>query len=63
MPNDWTIKTLGEVSIMGAGGDKPKNSTSVKTEENIYPIFSNGISDDGLYGFTDKPKIICNSRI
>ena len=42
---------------MGAGGDKPENASPVKTELFQYPIYSNGLSNEGLYGFTDKPKI------
>ena len=56
-PNDWSISTLGNVSIMGAGGDKPQNVSQIKTDLYQYPIYSNGLSEEGLYGFTDKPKI------
>ena len=42
---------------MGAGGDKPKMVSSTKTEECPYPIYSNGLNDEGLYGYTDTPKI------
>ena len=56
-PDNWAISTLGNVSIMGAGGDKPKNVSSIKNVLYQYPIFSNGLRDEGLYGFTDKPKI------
>lgn len=57
MPNEWKKSTLGEVSDMGAGGDKPKNATPIVTSNNTVPIYSNGITDEGLYGFTDKAKI------
>lgn len=56
-PSDWSISTLGNVSIMGAGGDKPQNVSPIKTDLYKYPIYSNGLSNEGLYGFTDKPKI------
>ena len=56
-PSDWSVSTLGNVSIMGAGGDKPQNVSSIKTDLYEYPIYSNGLSNEGLYGFTDKPKI------
>lgn len=57
MPTEWRTSTLGEVSLMGAGGDKPQIVSDIKSEECPFPIYSNGISDEGLYGFTDKPKI------
>lgn len=53
----WVKFTLGDVSIMGAGGDKPKTVSAAQTESCPYPIYSNGISDEGLYGFTNEYKI------
>ena len=57
LPDGWTKATLGEVSLMGAGGDKPKTVSATQTENCPYPIYSNGVSDEGLYGFTDEYKI------
>ena len=57
MPPNWTISTLGDATEMGAGGDKPKESSPVKTTLCPYPIYSNGINDYGLYGYTNEPKI------
>ena len=57
MSPNWTISTLGDVTEMGAGGDKPKESSPVKTPLCPYPIYSNGINDYGLYGYTNEPKI------
>lgn len=57
IPEGWFIKRLEEVSKLIAGGDKPKNATETKTEQNNVPIYSNGIKEDGLYGFTDKARI------
>ena len=42
---------------MGAGGDKPETVSAVPTEDCPYPIYSNGISDEGLYGYTNEYKI------
>ena len=56
-PSEWQTSTLGKVSLMGAGGDKPKVVSAIKTEVCSYPIYSNGLSDEGLYGYTDSPKI------
>jgi type I restriction enzyme S subunit len=61
MPDDWSISTLGNVSDISAGGDKPKNATTYETETNKIPIYSNGITNEGLYGFTDKAKIFDES--
>lgn len=57
MPRDWIISTLGSVSKMGAGGDKPKIVSNKKTSDCQYPIYSNGLSEEGLYGYTNNYKI------
>lgn len=31
-PNNWLVSTLGNISIMGAGGDKPQNVSPIKTD-------------------------------
>lgn len=61
MPIGWNISSLGESTEMGAGGDKPKLTSPIKTEECPYPIFSNGLSDYGLYGYTNEAKIHAES--
>lgn len=53
----WVKLTLGDVSLMSAGGDKPKTVSATQTGSCPYPIYSNGISDEGLYGFTNEYKI------
>ena len=58
LPNGWQIKTIGEVcEKISAGGDRPDDCTPEKTEENQIPIFSNGIENNGLYGYTKTPSI------
>jgi len=61
MSENWKLMTLGEVSDMSAGGDKPKIISDHKSNEYKYPVFSNGISDEGLYGFTSDYKISAES--
>ena len=56
-PDNWEAYTLGEVTEMGAGGDKPKNTSKIKSAECPYPVYSNGLDNEGLYGYTDKAKI------
>lgn len=67
IPDGWDVKRIGDVSQIKAGGDKPGNFSDVKTNEYMIPIFSNGVSDDGLYGFTnqsvvDQPSITVSAR-
>lgn len=58
LPTSWQIKTLGEVcEKISAGGDKPNDCTAEKTQENQIPIFSNGVENNGLYGYTKTPTI------
>lgn len=57
MPNSWIKDQLGNVTFMSAGGDKPVNVSFVKCNEYPFPIYSNGISDEGLYGYTNISKI------
>lgn len=61
LPFGWKRMTLGEVSEMSAGGDKPKTISSQKTEACRYPVYSNGTSGEGLYGFTTGYKISSES--
>lgn len=56
-PSNWKLSILGEVSQMGAGGDKPQIVSPSKTEDCPYPIYSNGLSNEGLYGYTNYAKI------
>ena len=58
IPQGWEIKTLNEVcDKISAGGDKPDDCTAEKTKENQIPIFSNGVENKGLYGYTKRPAI------
>ena len=57
LPGGWRFMEFDEVSILSAGGDKPKAFSEVKNKPYSIPIYSNGIKKNGLYGYTDKPKI------
>ena len=61
IPANWRTSTLSQVSEMSAGGDKPQIVSDNMTAECPYPIYSNGISNEGLYGYTDKAKIFDES--
>ena len=50
---DWKMKSLGEIFSISAGGDLLKGSFSpIKDNVYCYPIYSNSLSNKGLYGFT-----------
>lgn len=61
IPEGWHVKRLVEIADLKAGGDKPQNYSDIQTNTHQIPIFSNGITNDGLYGFTDEPKILKSS--
>ena len=61
MPDDWSISTLNQISKLNAGGDKPLKISNIKTKQYLYPVYSNGLANDGLYGYTDNAKIFNES--
>ena len=60
-PTNWKFCTLGETTKMSAGGDKPKSISNIKSTEYPYPIYSNGLDNEGLYGYTNEAKIFAES--
>ena len=54
--NEWKKVKLGEVCEISAGGDRPQIFSNHRTDKCRIPIYSNGIDNEGLYGFTDTPK-------
>ncbi len=57
IPEGWKVERIGEYCNIRIGGDVPEENSETKDENHKYPIFSNGINEDGLYGFTDTFKI------
>lgn len=56
-PQGWEIMKISDCCLnLYAGGDKPSDVTQEKTSENQIPIYSNGVSDEGLYGYTSKSR-------
>ena len=56
-PPDWREDELGNVTTLNAGGDKPIIFSPTPTVECSIPVYSNGIDNLGLYGYTDYPKV------
>lgn len=52
---------LGDVTDMSAGSDKPTTISDQKNDKYQYPVYSNGISGEGLYGYTTDYKIEAES--
>ncbi len=57
LPNGWRQMPLGDITELSAGGDRPAIFSDFQTESCPVPIFSNGIDEEGLYGFTNTAKI------
>ena len=55
--NEWVHCELGDITLITAGGDRPSKYTNKKTIECHVPIYSNGIDNEGLYGYTNVAKI------
>ena len=53
IPQDWEIKKISEVFEISAGGDLSRLAFSpIKTDKFSNPIYSNAISNNGLYGYS-----------
>jgi len=68
IPESWEWVTISQISeSISAGGDKPLIFSSIKTNECTVPIYSNAITNKGLYGYTNmaiitKPSITISAR-
>ena len=60
IPEDWAVSTFGDVFSITAGGDQdPQRSQSYCDANHCYPIYSNALTNIGLYGYcsyADHPK-------
>ena len=52
IPEGWDVSTSAEVFVVTAGGDvDPKRSQAYRDETYCYPIYSNALTNRGLYGY------------
>ncbi len=59
---EWENKKLGDIFTITAGGDLDANRFSlIKDEKYCYPIYSNALTNKGLYGFTSEYKQMENT--
>ena len=61
IPKGWEYKPISDVGNLKAGGDKPNVFSDYKTSICPIPIYSNGMTNDGLYGYTNKNNYPKNS--
>ena len=55
IPENWKWVRLGSIAErIWAGGDKPEDFVKEKTEGKPVPVIGNGISDDGILGYTSN---------
>ena len=54
IPKEWDVKQMSDIAQIIAGRDCPKSFSLAKNESYPIPIYSNGIDNNGLYGYTDK---------
>ena len=58
VPEGWEKKKLIDIAELKAGGDKPEIVSGIRTNDCSVPIFSNGTTNEGLYGYTKLPVIV-----
>lgn len=54
---EFVVHKIKEIAKLYSGGDAPGILSDVRTKQCNVPIFSNGLSNSGLYGYTDKAQI------
>ena len=58
IPDSWAWCRITVVSLeIFAGGDKPDDFSKERTINHCVPIYSNGIENNGLYGYTNKARV------
>lgn len=54
---DFVYCKISDISSVSAGGDRPDICSDYRSDETPVPIYSNGVENEGLYGYTDSAKI------
>ncbi len=58
----WTQKRIGDLFDVKAGGDlQEANYSPCPTAEAQWPIYANSLENEGLYGYTSKPRFSGNA--
>lgn len=54
---EWVEKKLKEYCDIIVGGDAPEKFSKERTEQFSIPIYSNGVGEKMLYGYTNKARV------
>jgi len=58
LPEGWIWCRLGDIALkILAGGDKPKDFSAVQTTKCQIPVIANGVTNNGLIGYTETATI------
>lgn len=56
--HEWEEKKIKDIFNVSAGGDISKDNVSNESSDRfVYPIYSNSLTNDGLYGYSDIYKV------
>lgn len=62
IPESWTWVQLGKIAnTIFAGGDKPSDFQEIQDDRHRYPVIANGITNDGILGYTGIPTAKANT--
>lgn len=57
IPKDWKVQTIGGICEIFIGRDlKEKEFSTYQTSEHRFPVFSNTVSNFGIYGYYTSPE-------
>ncbi|MDO8508938.1 MAG: restriction endonuclease subunit S [Nanoarchaeota archaeon] len=55
IPEEWEVKRFDELFSITAGGDLKKEAfSSIKDDKHPFPIYSNSLTNKGLYGYSSE---------
>lgn len=64
VPVGWVVKKLGQLFSIKAGGDlQEEHYSPIKDATHTYPVFSNSLDNNGLYGYTSNPRFHAKESI
>ena len=64
VPVGWEVKKLGQLFSIKAGGDlQEEHYSPIKDATHTYPVFSNSLDNNGLYGYTSNPRFHAKESI